>query len=239
MARGAKKTETKTKEVFLLPEGTLTSPAQSLFIMSKFDDAASPKYNAEIVVPKTAPEMTGLFDRVWNFANDPSKADKIKTFGQEMQMDLDGGVLVTPFIDGDKYAVKREANGKPGDIYKGCWVIRADTQFNAGGQAGPGGIAVYGEGGVEDRIDGITANDRIWSGCKVFVGVNLSDYIGEDNRTKGQFPAVKFYLECVQVSAKGERLAKGKDYSGLVKPLASRGEAGAAAPTGGRRAART
>lgn len=228
MARGAKE-ETKQKDVFLTGEGRLINHA--LFTKDKFDEKSAAKYRIEMVFPKAdlanpESELSKLAQKVYDFA--------AENYGEAIYLDFDPPeqgktMIATGFKDGDKYAAKREKAGKPGDAYKGMLILRADSIYDKEGQDGSAGIATFGEGGTEDPI-GPANSSRIYGGC--FGNAAVTNYAYESNDGE---PCVKFYLEGFQKTKDGDKLAKGKNFEGVFKPLAGRPAASGDAPAGGGR----
>lgn len=201
--RGGKAAKPKAPEV-KLPQGRLMN--NSLFVKDQFDPKATPSYKVEVAFDKNDEEFSKIIEALLA-TNGP--LDQLNVSAGDL--DIDGGVIISGIKDGDVLARKREKNGKPGDGYKGKWVIRATTTFNKDGVDGPGGVTVF-----DEAVEPITAVNQtaIYNGCYVEVLCTLSKYTddasGED--------AIKWYLGAVQKVADGERFASAKDYSTAFKP---------------------
>lgn len=202
MARETKKPVKAAAEIFLLPKGRLIN--SSLFEPDQFNDQSKPSYKAEIAFEKSNTEFDKVLSKVDDFAV------KEHNLLDDDRLNIDGGTVISGVLDGDKLAKKRERDGKPGDAYKGCWVVRCSTGFNKDGIAGPGGIAVF----DEDTNPITIANaGAIYNGCYVQAAVTLSAYDDKSGE-----PGVKFYLSAVQKVGDGEKLASARDYSTLFQP---------------------
>lgn len=217
----ATKETTKEKTTVLFPEGTLINA--SLFEKDTYTDPegrpGTPSYKIEVAYDKKDLEVEGgVFDQYLAFID--------KTFGAnpERVMDIDGGDVVTPFLDGDKLAKKRQKAGKKGDAYEGKIVVRSSTIFNKHGQDAPGGIQVW-----DPQVQEIGPANQgdIYPGCKVRVATSLNVWVKKGSGNEDDRDAIKSYLDGVQKTDDGERLVTGKDTSVLFKSR----DGGAAANT--------
>lgn len=184
------------KDVYTDEKGNEGKPAY------KVEVAFDPK---DVLLPENATDDDPLTleDHVINAA--------VEKWGDKAEQDYFDKNVVSPLLDGDKLARRREEKGKEGDAYKGKIVVRANTIYNKHGQDAPGGIQVFDENVNEV---GPANADAIYPGCMVQLAVSVSTYT--DGRGD---PAVKFYLEAVQKVADGERLVTPKDRSSLFKPV--------------------
>lgn len=202
--------EKKEVKRFTTPEGRLINSA--FFEKEQFNEKATPAYKLEMAFEPGA--LDELIDEAFTTAGDK--------WG-EVQLDLDGGKVVTPILDGDALAAKRAEKGKLGDAYAGKQIIRASTIYAKSGQDGPGGIAVYGP-----DVSEITAvnRDEVYNGCFGVAGLTIGTYTDNDGK-----PALKFYLVAFQKTRDGEKLFSAPDHSTLFKPVGrSAAAAGGAAP---------
>lgn len=210
--------------VLVSPEGRLVNG--HLFVRNAFkkensQQEGAPRYRVEMSFPKDDKEFDKFIDEVIGHLRDEYGDD---TFASVVEDD-DGNLteVRSPFIDGDALARKREKKGKNNnDGYKGCWVIRADTAFNADGQDADGGIMVY-----DEKVKRIMPVDKgkVYNGSYGAVKVELGFY--EDNDGG---PAAKFYLKAYQFTRDGERFASTQDHASSFKPVGR-----ASAEEGGRR----
>ena len=212
--------EQKKKEAaerFALPEGRVIN--SSLFEKDQYQpergQPGKPMYKIEIAFPKD--DGTGkcvldeVFARLQKFADDnwEPPADANDPAGL---LNVDGGYIISGVRDGDKLAAKREKAGKKGDAYRGMWVIRANTEFNADGQSGPGGIEVF-----DEDVNRIYPPEKhkVYNGCYGHAVVSLGAW--EDDDTGNH--AITFYLAGFQKTKDGEKLASFQSSSTLFKPV--------------------
>jgi hypothetical protein len=200
--RGSKAAKPKAPEI-KLPKGRLMNSA--LFVKDQYDAKSTPRYLVEVCFDKDDPEFDKVLDAI--LAQD----GPLDILGIAGELDIDDGEVVSGIKDGDVKARKREKDGKPGDGYKGKWIVTATTTFNKDGQDGPGGVTVF-----DEAVEPITAVNQqaIYNGCYVEVLCTLSKYTEE----KTGNDAIKWYLGAVQKVADGERFASAKDYSTAFKP---------------------
>ncbi len=124
----------------------------------------------------------------------------------------ENGKIRSPILNGDELAAKREAKGKEGDAYKGKFIIRAHTIFNAQGMDAPGGIYVCDANAVSlDFAD----RGKIYNGCHGLVSVTISCY---DIDGRG----VSLYLNGFQFVKDGDPL-RSSDPSSLFSPMMGAG----------------
>ena len=187
----------------------------------KYDDAAAPMYRFEVAFKKGDKAFDDFLNKVADYADEahgPFKgADDL--YGV---FDIDGGYLASGVKDGDKMAAKREREGKPGDAYKGHWVLRASTQYNAQGQDAEGGAYVVDEDG--NLVTPMQAG-KIYNGCFGRVVVTLGGY----KEAKTGYPGIKVYMNGFQKTGDGEKLVSVSAAQGLFKPV-GRAEGAEAAP---------
>lgn len=201
----------KEKPVFMLPEGRLINHA--LFERDVYEDPkgrkGSPLYKIEMVYdPKQVQGEGTIEDALLQAALD-EWGDTKKT-----EDEFFNGDIRVPFIDGTKYAAKREDKGKAGDAYKGKLIVRSNTKFNRDGVDGPGGVSVYDENtnpvGLVEGNSGI-----IYPGCYGILAVTIS--AGRDVGDEAKH--VKFWFVAFQKTRDGEKLASSRDTSKLFKPV--------------------
>lgn len=234
-------TNTATKkepaEQIALPEGRLIH--HNLFTKDAYEGASGqpgvPAYKIEMAWPKADldeffAKLQGMADNEWGLAETDPKG----------VLDVDGGMLISGFKDGDEMAAKREAAGKAGDAYKGCWVMRAKTIYNRYGLNADGGAAVYGPD--VSPIEPVSAGE-IYPGCYGCVAVTANAYqsdvtIMENGRKKDvSLPAFSYYLVAFQKTRDGDKLVSQTDTSKLFKPVGRASAAEGAAPAGRRKRA--
>lgn len=129
---------------------------------------------------------------------------------------LDDGTIDSPIKDGDELANAREARGKPGEAYRGKFIIRAHTEFNEYGDSASGGIYVAGPDA--EKID-FADRGTIYNGCYGVAVVQPSAY--SISGRKG----VTLYLQGFQKTRDGDPL-RGTGVSGLFKPAMGQGSEG-------------
>ena len=207
--------ERKGPEPFLLPEGRLIN--HSLFVKDAFDDAATPGYKVELAFdPDDLPDV-----------EDALAAAAVEKWGAGSDEDYWEERILSPIIDGNELARRREEKKKPGDSYKGKQVIRAHTIFNIHGADGPGGVQVLGPD--KTPIEAIMSHE-VYPGCYGQAVVKIGNYV----ESKTQKRALMFYLCAFQKTKDGEPLVSASDYTELFRPV-GRDTAEGAAATGGRR----
>lgn len=199
MAQNGKK---EPAEVILLPEGRLIN--SSLFEKDSFEvngKMTDPRYKVELAFEP------GQLNEV----EDKLAEACVFEWGMGADALYDSGQIESPIKNGDDMAARREANGKPGDAYKGKDVIRADTKYNKFGQDGPGGVAVF----APDVSEITAANQQeIYAGIFGQAAVTIFPYLD----AKGK-KALKFYLSAFQKTRDGERLQSARDFSQVFKPV--------------------
>lgn len=201
----------KEKPVFMLPEGRLINHA--LFERDVYEDPrgkkGDPLYKIEMVYDPKQVEGEGTIEDALLQAAIDEWGDTKKT-----EDEFFDGTIRLPFINGDKYAAKREDKGKAGDAYKGKLIVRASTKFNKDGTDGPGGVAVYDEQtnpiGIVEGNSGL-----VYPGCYGILAVTIS--AGRDVGSEDKH--VKFWFVAFQKSRDGEKLASSRDTSKLFKPV--------------------
>tara|TARA_Y100000310_G_scaffold246375_1_gene251648 strand:+ start:11090 stop:11734 length:645 start_codon:yes stop_codon:yes gene_type:complete len=201
-------------KVLTLPEGRLINASlhvQDVYIDPKTQVAGTPQYNLELVFDPVEVQGEGTIE-------DALIDAAVAEWGDMALDEFEEGKLIMPFLDGDKMAANREANGKVGDAYKGKIVIRSNTQFNKFGQKGAGGIQVYDEN--VNEVGPVNAH-VIYPGCYGIAAVTVGVY--ETNRHEH---ATKFYLTAFQKTRDGEKLVTNADYSTLFKPMSNGGGEG-------------
>lgn len=236
-------TNTATKkepaQQMVLPEGRLIH--HNLFVKDAYEGSGGqpgvPAYKVEMAFKKDDPELGEFFgklqalaDVTWGLPEDDNKG----------LLDVDGGMLISGFKDGDEMAAKREAAGKAGDAYKGCWVLRAKTIYNRYGHNAEGGAVVLGPD--LEPIEAVAAAE-VYPGCMGQIAVTPNTYesdvtIMENGRKKDvSIPAFSWYLAAFQKRGEGERLVSQQDHSKLFKPVGRAAAAEGAAPAGRRKRA--
>ncbi len=208
-------TEKKEVDRILTPEGRLINA--SLFIKDQYNEEATPSYKLEMAF-----ELNALND-----IEDKLAAYAVERWGAGSDKLYDDGTIISPIIDGDVLAARREEKGKPGDAYKGKLVIRAHTIWNKHGRNETGGVGVYGDDGVEMEA---VQSAAIYSGCYGYGLLTINDYV----ETKTQKKALMFYLAGFQKTRDGEPLVSSFDFSTVFKPIGRTADA-AASEGGGRR----
>ena len=192
--------ERKETKTVLTPVGRLINEA--LFEKDKFNEEATASYKIEMAFPwddvaKLEDELAAAAQEKWGgSAGDDYMNDKI----------------ISPLLDGDKLAARREEKGKPGDAYKGMAVLRAKTIYNKDGLNASGGIQVFGP--ETEEIDPINRRE-IYTGCYGKAVVSIGNY--DDSRSGDH--ALMFYLHAFQKTKDGERLITARDYSEVFKPV--------------------
>ena len=192
--------ERKETKTVLTPVGRLINEA--LFEKEAFNEEATAAYKIEMAftwddVAKLEDELAAAAQEKWGgSASDDYMSDKI----------------ISPLLDGDKLAARREEKGKPGDAYKGMAVLRAKTIYNKHGQDAPGGVQVF---GPEIEEIGPANRQEIYPGCMGQAALIIGTY--DDSRTGDH--ALMFYLSAFQKIGDGERLITARDYSEVFKPV--------------------
>jgi hypothetical protein len=182
--------------IIKLPEGRLINHA--LFTRDQFRDTAEAYYRVELAFDQDI--LNGFHNSCLDAA--------VATWGDGADEDPE---LVVPIQEGDKLASKREANGKPGDAYKGKEVLRAKTLYNRHGEKGPGGIQVFGPDKAEI---GLVNQSEVYQGCFGYAGVTIDTYVTNDGKH-----AITVYLSAFQKTRDGDRLVSAKDHSQLFEPV--------------------
>lgn len=198
------------KEVIqiVLPEGRLING--SLFEKDAYVDPNTQKPGTPQYKVEMAYEPDDFIE-----AEDAIVDAAVKHFGAQAEEWYGDGVtgkLVSPIIDGDELAKKREENGKTGDAYRGKLIIRSNTQFNRFGDNADGGINVY-----DSQVKVIEPVDRsqIYNGCYGIVAVTVGFY----KKSESGKDAIKLYLSAFQKTRDGEHLSGSSDYSKVFKPV--------------------
>lgn len=192
--------EKKEVDRILTPEGRLIN--HSLFTKDQFNDDAVPSYKLEMAFEP---------DDINDLENALAAA-AVEKWGAGADTDYDNGKIISPILDGDKLAKRREEKGKPGDAYKGKLIIRSHTKFNKHGADGPGGIAVFGVNGEE--MEAVQSND-LYNGCYGRALVTIGTYT--DSRSGDN--ALMFYLSGFQKMRDDDPLVSAVDYSKVFKPV--------------------
>ncbi len=195
-------TERTEKKRILTPVGRLINEA--LFEKDQFNDEAKAYYKIEMAFPWA--DVEGLEDALQDHAEEK--------WGASAGKDYVEGLIISPLLDGDKLAARREEKGKVGDAYKGMAVLRAKTLFNKYGQDAPGGIFVCGPDGPTEEI-GAANRGEIYSGCYGQAALTIDTY--DDSRSGDH--ALTFYLSGFQKIKDGERLMSARDFSEVFKPV--------------------
>ena len=203
--------EKEPKPRFTLPEGRVINA--HLFELDEFKGQRA--YRLEMAWPKDTPGLLGS-DSFEDDLYDAAKAE----WGEEVANDMFDNHfgLIVPFKDGDEMAEEREAAGKPGDAYKGMWVLRTKTIFNKDGQEyGPGGIQVW-----DEDVNPVQPVDRgkIYNGCMGCIAVSINPW-HDDDAKQYDMPGERLstYLVAFQKTGDGERLASAEDTSKMFKPV--------------------
>lgn len=186
------------KKVIVFPEGRLIN--QSLFQKDTFDEKAVPSYKVEIAFDREA------LDAV----EDALAEEAIAKWGAGADRDYFESRIISPVLDGDKLARRREEKDKPGDSYKDKDVVRAHTIFNCQGQDGPGGIQVFGPDAEEITV---VRSNEVYPGCYGKMAATIGTYT--ESRT-GEH-ALMFYLCAFQKTRDGEPLISARDHKSLFE----------------------
>lgn len=188
------------------PEGRLING--SLFEKDVFKHEkggeGKPEYKAEMAFDDND-ELAEFEDKAIEAA--------VQEWGGQAEEWYENGTITSPFKDGDAIADRREANGKPGDAYRGKLILRAHTQFNRNGDDAPGGVYVCNEQAEELQI---AQRGEIYNGCLGKIAVTFGTNIVNGQRF------VTAYLNGFQKTGEGERL-RGSDPSSLFKPMMGKG----------------
>lgn len=229
------------KKIITLPKGRIIN--HSLFKLDQYmppkGEPGEPRYQAELAFPKDATgedSLDAFIEEIIALANEtwtPPKGGWLLNIDAKPGEEYD---LISGIQDGDKKAAKREKNDKPGDAYKGMWVVNATTIFDMNSQRqGTAGARVWDEE-VEPLLPVRSA--EVYPGCYGVMAVTLGTY--EDSKTGVN--GIKVYLSAIQKVADGERLVTPADTSKLFKPVGRKtggaAEGGKPAATG-RRGSRT
>lgn len=221
------------KTTLTTPEGRLIN--SSLFTRDIYTPAkgqpGKPTYKIEIAFKKDDPEVEKMIDIIVGFASTNHKAP---ADGWLLDIDAKPGEeanLISGLKDGDKYAAKRARDGKPGDAYRGCWFLRASTDFDRNGlsaaDGGNGGVAVYDED-LEDILP--VAREKVYNGCYGQALLTLNAWTDDDGTA-----AVNFYLNAFQKRADGEKLVSVADTKSAFKPVGRKTGGDAESKPAGRR----
>lgn len=205
MARNTAPQQKPEKKVIMIRGRMING---SLFEKDQFDEKSTPSYKIEIAIDRDKAFDT-FVDQVVEFLDEA---------GIPGELDIDNGKIISGIIDGDLIAKRRAEAGKPGDAYKGKWVLRAKTIYNKDGDDAAGGVRVY-----DENVDEITVVNRsaIYNGAMVEIGVTLDNY--SDSRTGKD--AVTYYLVAVQKVGDGERLSSPRDHSTMFKKVGRQAQA--------------
>ncbi len=193
-------TERTEKKRILTPVGRLINEA--LFEKDQFNDEAKPYYKIEMAFPWA--DVEGLEDELAAHAEGE--------WGAGASDDYFAEKIISPLLDGDKLAARREEKGKPGDAYKGMAVLRAKTLWNRDGMNAPGGIQVFGPA-VEEI--GPANRQEVYPGCYGQAALTIDTY---DDMRSGDH-ALTFYLSAFQKTKDGERLMSARDFSEVFKAV--------------------
>ena len=223
---------------FALPEGRLING--HLFVRSIYKDKqgreGKPKYSVEMAYPSPAEDGESILspfeDYLWNIMVAHFGEEKVKSYDEK-------GWVRWPIKDGDKKAIRREADGSVGDAYKGMDLVSASSLFNYAGNAEAGGVDVYNEA-VEllsadgriitiDKSGNRVVSDRAstvpYNGCMGVIAVKAKGYDGTTDNDD-PFISCVLYLEAFQMTGEGQRLSAAPNRAGLFQKRAK-----AAAPT--------
>ncbi len=195
-------TERTEKKRILTPVGRLIN--ESLFEKDQFNDEATAYYKVEMAFP---------WDDVEALEKELATAAQEKWGAGAFDMYYDEGII-SPLLNGDKLAARREEKGKPGDAYAGMAVLRAHTIFNKHGQDAPGGLFVCGPEGPKEEI-GAANRQEVYPGCYGQAAVVIGTY--DDSRSGDH--ALMFYLSGFQKTKDGERLMTATDFSEVFKAV--------------------
>jgi hypothetical protein len=185
----------------LTPVGRLINHA--LFVKDQFDENTTAKYSIELAFPN---------DDTLQEIEDALAAAAVAKWGAGAADQYWDGAIISPIIDGNVLAQRREEKGKPGDAYKDQLIIRAKTIYNKHGADGPGGIQVFNPDGVE--IDPTMAAE-VYQGSYGKAVLTIGTYT--DSRTSKN--ALMFYLAAYGKDRDGERLVSTADHSEMFKPV--------------------
>jgi hypothetical protein len=223
MARNAPKAEKSEKFTITFPDtGRLIN--HSLFVLDAYQGKSGkpgkPAYRAEVAFDMDK-AFDAVIEKMYDFADSQGWSDQLK-FDLDYPEALPRKHIISGIKFGDDMAAKRADKGKPGDAYKGKWVVRAKTIFDRNGvEGGTGGAVVYDE--AVELI--VPANQGIiYPGCYVQMVCSLNPYVDDDSGND----AISFYLTAVQKTNDGEKLVSMADHSSLFQK-----RAGAAAAAGG------
>lgn len=201
--------EQKTLERWALPEARVIN--NSLFKKDKYNDKATASYKIEVAIRKDDPACKALFDKLFDIAAEafPKLSDK------DLEQKINGG-KVKGVLDGDVQAKKREAKDKQGDAYKGTWVIRAHTIYDATGNDGDGGVEVFDE--KVERIMPVNGS-QVYNGSYGVTAVAVKGWSDTDDDTGELVYGLTFYLCGFQKTKDGDKLSSGGSSSSLFKPV--------------------
>lgn len=190
----------KEVETILTPEGRLIN--ENLFEKDKFNEEAKPSYKIEMAFDPA--DLNDLEEKLAQAAVDK--------WGKGAYDDYYDNIIISPVLDGDQMARRREEKDKEGDAYKGKLVIRAHTIFNKHGQDAPGGVMVY---GPEVEEIGPAQRQEVYTGCYGQAALTVGTYI----ESRSGDHALMFYLGAFQKTQDGDRLMSARDYSKTFKPV--------------------
>ncbi len=193
-------TERTEKKTILTPVGRLINEA--LFEKDQFNEEATANYKIEMAFPWA--DVEGLEDELAAAAEEK--------WGAGASDDYFAEKIISPLLDGDKLAARREEKGKPGDAYKGMAVLRAHTIYNKDGMNAPGGVAVFGPDVGEI---GAANRQEVYPGCYGQAALTIGTY--DDSRSGDH--ALMFYLSAFQKTKDGERLMSARDFSEVFKAV--------------------
>lgn len=190
----------KEQKRILTPVGRLIN--ESLFEKDQFNEDATASYKIELAFGWDDVEALEI----------ELAAKAVEKWGAGADQDYFDEKIISPLIDGNKLAARREEKGKPGDAYKDMAVLRAHTIYNKFGQSGPGGIFVYAPDVSEI---GAANRQEIYPGCYGQAAISIGTY--DDSRSGDH--ALMFYLNAFQKTKDGERLVTATDYSEVFKAV--------------------
>ena len=177
----------------------------SLFVKDQFNDKATPSYKLELAFDPD--DVQDLEVKLAAFAVD--------TWGAGAEDDYWNNKILSPVKDGNVYAKKREADGKPFDAYTDKMIIRPHTIYNFDGNDSPGGIRVTDP--ANENIETINSGE-IYNGCYGRAVVTIKSYPKsmDDGSTVN---ALTLYLHGFQKMRDGEKLTTAEEVSKLFKPV--------------------
>ncbi|MGH7409621.1 MAG: ssDNA-binding protein [Candidatus Methylomirabilis sp.] len=206
----------KQVKKFVTPEGRL--------VWGHLFEKEAGTFNGKPAVPAYKVQMAFELDALKDLI------DEVYTLAQatwgNVELDIDGGTVATPFKDGDEEKAKKESRGKKGDAFAGKIVFSAKTIYNSEGQDAPGGIEAY----LPDlsKAD-LATRGEFYNGCMGQAAITMGIYT--DNNGK---PGINFYLAAFQQTGDSERLFAQTDHSSLFTARGGAVGRTAAAPAGRR-----